>query len=90
MKNIDREIMNYHFIEKMQEKNPDIKYNPEILFQKDLSLKKILKIQEFEQDELKILEDNEYELEKQYFSTKDKKYIPILEDIKQKIYILTN
>ena len=90
MKNIDREIMNYNFIEKMQEKNPDIKYNPEILFQKDLSLKKILKIQEFEQDELKILEDNEYELEKQYFSTKDKKYIPILEDIKQKIYILTN
>ena len=90
MKNIDREIMNYNFIEKMQEKNPDIKYNPEILFQKDLSLKKILKIQEFEQDELKILEDNEYELEKEYFSTKDKKYIPILEDIKQKIYILTN
>ena len=82
--------MNYNFIEKMQEKNPDIKYHPEILFQKDLSLKKILKIQEFEQDELKILEDNEYELEKQYFSTKDEKYIPILEDIKQKIYILTN
>ena len=90
MKNIDREIMNYNFIEKMQGENPDIKYNPELLFQKDLSLKKILKIQEFEQDELKILEDNEYELEKQYFSTKDEKYIPILEDIKQKIYILTN
>lgn len=53
MKNIDKEIMNYNFIEKMQEKNPDIKYNHEILFQKDLSLKKILKIQEFEQDELK-------------------------------------
>ena len=90
MKNIDKEIMNYNFIEKMQEKNPDIKYNPEILFQKDLSLKKILKIQEIEQDELKILEDNEYELEKEYFSSKDEKYIPILEDIKQKIYILTN
>ena len=90
MKNIDKEIMNYNFIEKMQEKNPDIKYNPEILYQKDLSLKKILKIQAFEQDELKILEDNEYELEKEYFSTKDEKYIPILEDIKQKIYILTN
>ncbi len=90
MKNIDREIMNYNFIEKIQGENPDIKYNPEILYQKDLSLKKILKIQAFEQDELKILEDNEYELEKEYFSSKDEKYIPILEDIKQRIYILTN
>lgn len=90
MKPIDKEIMNYNFIEKMQNKNPDIKYNPELLYQKDLCLKKILKIQEIEKDELQKLEDEQFQLEEEYFETKNENLIPIIEEIRIKINIITN
>jgi len=90
MKPIDKEIMNYNFISKMQDKNPDIKYNPELLYQKDLSLKKILKIQEIEKDELQKLEDEQFQLEEEYFETKDYDLISKIEEIRFKINLITN
>jgi hypothetical protein len=90
MKEIDRKIMNYNFIEKIQEKNPDIKYNPEILYQKDLCLKEILKIQNIEKDNLQELEDKQFQLEEEYLETRNTDLISEIEEIRLKINLLTN
>lgn len=90
MKEIDRKIMNYNFIAKMQDKNPDIKYNPEILFQKDLCLKEILKIQNIEKEELQELEDKQFQLEEEYLETRNTDLISEIEEIRLKINLLTN
>lgn len=90
MKEIDRKIMNYNFIEKVQEKNPDIKYNPELLHQKDLCLKEILKIQNIEKDNLQELEDRQFQLEEEYLETRNIDLISEIEEIRLKINLLTN
>lgn len=90
MKLIDKQIMNYNFIEKVQEKNPDIAYNPELLHQKDLCLKEILKIQNTEKDELQELEDKQFQLEEEYLESRNTDLISEIEEIRIKINLLTN
>lgn len=88
MKYLCKEIDHYNFLS--NNNDPILKFNPEILHQRNRYLRSIEAIQLMQNDRLQHLEDELFKKEREYMQTRDEKLLKSIDNICAEIESLTS